>query len=145
MLYRLIQKHLMLKWMRIICQQCISNLIIKGQIRTLKVWDFLSHTLLLMHFLLLLYTLSNCWLWTWPYLSPPFLILIHFHVKQGHSRLTELDQVLVCGSWMETTDVQVGFAQLVSTAAASITAGGVGTGWCHLLGGGCIRLLWKQR
>jgi len=43
---------------------------------------------------------------------------------------------------METTDVQVGFTQLVSSNAASITAGGgVGTGWCHLLGGGCIRLL----
>lgn len=132
----------------------ISNLLIKGQTRTLKVWDFLSHTLLL--FLnafsaLIIHPefLSNCW-WTSTYLLPPFLILNSFSHRfvKGHLRLTELDQVLVRGSWMETTDVQVGFAQLVSTAAASITAGGgggVGTGRRHLLGGGRIRLLWKQR
>lgn len=28
----------------------------------------------------------------------------------GDSRLTEFDQILVCGSWVEATDVQVGFA-----------------------------------
>ncbi len=52
----------------------------KGSNQDCSVWNFLSHTLLLfyMHFLLLLYTLSNCWLWTRPYLSPPFLILNSF-------------------------------------------------------------------
>lgn len=48
-------------------------------------------------------------------------------------RLTQFDQILVCGSWMEAADVKVGFAQLLSstataTAAAVAIADGVG-GW----------------
>ena len=60
--------------------------------------------------------------------------------------MTELDQILVCGSWMEATDVQVGFTQLLShaaTAASAIAAaagcgggrGGVWAGWSHLMAG----------
>lgn len=73
----------------------------------------------------------------------------------GDLRLTELDQILVCGSWVEATDVKVGFAQLLSpaTAAAVATAaiaegGGVavvvavGAWRSHLMiGGGHICLL----
>ena len=63
----------------------------------------------------------------------------------NYSRLTELDQILVCGSWMEATDVQVGFTQLLSHAATAATAiaaagcggggGGVGAGRSHLMAG----------
>lgn len=70
----------------------------------------------------------------------------------GDLRLTEFDQILVCGSWMEATDVKVGFAQLLSpTIAAAITDGRGGGGvaiivvgaWrSHLMTGrGHIRLL----
>lgn len=72
----------------------------------------------------------------------------------GDLRLTEFDQILVCGSRVEATDVQVGFAQLLSpTAAAATTAIADGSGgvavavvvrawWSHLMvGGGHIRLL----
>ncbi len=71
-------------------------------------------------------------------------------------RLTEFDQILVCGAWVEATDVQVGFAQLLSstTAAAAIADGGGGgvavvvvvRAWrSHLMdGGGHIRLLWNK-
>lgn len=74
----------------------------------------------------------------------------------GDLRLTELDQILVCGPWVEATDVQVCFAQLVSTvvAAAAIAhriVGGVaivvvvGAWRSHLMvGGGHIRLLQKK-
>lgn len=47
----------------------------------------------------------------------------------GDLRLTELDQILVCGSRVEATDVQVGFAQLLSpNAAAAIADGGAAGG-----------------
>lgn len=73
----------------------------------------------------------------------------------GDLRLTEFDQILVCGSRVEATDVQVRFAQLLSptTAVAAATAvadggGGVavvvvvGAWRSHLMvGGGHIRLL----
>ncbi len=71
----------------------------------------------------------------------------------GDLRLTEFDQILVCGPWVEATNVQVGFAQLLSpTAAAAAIADGGGGGvaiavvvgaWrSHLMvGGGHIRLL----
>lgn len=69
----------------------------------------------------------------------------------GDLRLTEFDQILVCGPWVEATDVQVGFAQLLSptAAAAAIADGGgvaivvvVGAWRSHLMvGGGHIRLL----
>lgn len=64
-------------------------------------------------------------------------------------RLTEFDQILVCGSWVEATDVKVRFAQLLSPAAATIADGGgvaavvsVRAWRSHLMvGGGHIRLL----
>lgn len=76
----------------------------------------------------------------------------------GDLRLTEFDQILVCGPWVEATDVQVGFAQLLAptaAAAASAIADGGGGGvavvvvvgaWrSHLMvGGGHIRLLQKK-
>lgn len=86
------------------------------------------------------------WVYTW-------------RLKQlGDLRLTELDQILVCGAWVEATDIQIGFAQLFSptAAAAAIADGGgggvasgvvvvVGAWWSHLMvGGGHIRLLWKK-
>lgn len=73
--------------------------------------------------------------------------------RPGDLRLTELDQVLVCGARVEASDVQVGFAQLLSSAAAvAAVADGVGGrvavvvvvgAWgSHLMvGGGHIRLL----
>lgn len=48
------------------------------------------------------------------------------------SRLTELDKVLVSGAWLQSPDIQVGFAQLVTPAAAVRGA----VPWarrCHLL------------
>ena len=65
--------------------------------------------------------------------------------------MTEFDEILVCGPRVKAADVEVGFAQLVSEAAAPITAataggggGGAGTGWRHLLIGGHIRRLQKK-
>lgn len=68
---------------------------------------------------------------------------LYFHKKfQNHSRLTKLDQVLVCGPRMETADIQVCFAQLFpSTTTAVAATVGVGTGGCHLVAGGHIGLL----
>lgn len=74
-------------------------------------------------------------------------------------QLTEFDQILVCGPWVEATDVQVGFAQLLSpSATAAIADGGSGGGvaavvvvvvgawWSHLMvGGGHIRLLQNKQ
>lgn len=73
-------------------------------------------------------------------------------VVLGDLRLTEFDQILVCGSWMEATDVKVGFAQLLSStiavAIADSRGGGsvavvvVGAWRSHLkIGRGHIRLL----
>lgn len=60
----------------------------------------------------------------------------------SHSRLAELDQVLVRGPRMEAADVQVRFAQLFPSPTTAIaTAVGVGTRGCHLVGGGHIGLL----
>lgn len=56
-----------------------------------------------------------------------------------NSRLTELDKVLVSGAWLQSSDIQVGFAQLVvptTPAAASAAAVGGAIPWtwrCHLL------------
>lgn len=63
-----------------------------------------------------------------------------------HSRLAELDQVLVRGPRMEAANVQVGFAQLFPSpaAAAVATAVGVGTGGRHLVAGGHIGLLQRE-
>lgn len=66
--------------------------------------------------------------------------------------MTEFDQILVCGPWVEATDVQVGSAQqLHPTATAAIADGGiggiavvvvVGAWWSHLMvGWGHICLL----
>lgn len=70
----------------------------------------------------------------------------------GDLRLTEFDQILVCGSWVEATDIKVGFAQLLSPAAAVTAAiancGGVAVGaWgSHLMiGRGHICLLWRKQ
>lgn len=71
----------------------------------------------------------------------------------GDLRLTEFDQILVCGSWVEATDIKVGFAQLLSPAAAAIADGGaiavvvaVGAWRGHLMvGGGHICLLENKR
>lgn len=51
------------------------------------------------------------------------------------SRLTELDKVLVSGARLQSSDVQIGFAQLLAAAAPTATIRGTvpGTGWCHLL------------
>lgn len=65
-------------------------------------------------------------------------------------RLTQFDQILVCGPWVEATDVQVGFAQLLSPTAAVADGGGGGVATAvvagarrsHLMvGRGQIRLL----
>lgn len=43
-----------------------------------------------------------------------------------YSRLTQFDQVLVCGSRVEAADVEVSFAQLLcAQAAVTAAAGGV--------------------
>lgn len=57
------------------------------------------------------------------------------------SRLAELDQVLVRGPGVEAADVQVGFTQLLASAAAVAATVGVGTGRRHLVDGGHICLL----
>lgn len=65
-----------------------------------------------------------------------------------YSRLTQFDQVLVCGSRVEAADVEVSFAQLLSTEAAATAATGggvVGAGWSHLVAGGHIRRLGQDR
>ena len=61
---------------------------------------------------------------------------------RGDLRLTEFDQILVCGPRVEATDVQVGFAQLLSPNAAAAAAvavaggvGGVGAGRGHVMAG----------
>lgn len=73
------------------------------------------------------------------------LHLIKYSGVRGHSRLAELDQVLVRGPRMEATDVQVCFAQLFpSPTAAVATAVGVGTGGRHLVAGGHIGLLQRE-
>lgn len=63
-------------------------------------------------------------------------------------RLTEFDQILVCGPRVKAADIQVGFAQLLPPTAAAAVADGVavavvvGAWWSHLMvGGGHIRLL----
>lgn len=62
--------------------------------------------------------------------------------KTADLRLAEFDQVLVCGSWVEPPDVEVGFAELLSTPGTAGTAAvGVGTGRSHLVAGGHIGLL----
>lgn len=53
-----------------------------------------------------------------------------------YSRLTELDQVMVCGGRGQASDVEVGFTELVPArgAAAAAVVGaavGAGTGWSH--------------
>lgn len=74
----------------------------------------------------------------------------------GDLRLTKFDQILVCGSWVEATDIKVGFAQLLSPAAAvtaAIANGGgvavvgvVGAWRSHLMiGRGHICLLWRKQ
>lgn len=63
-------------------------------------------------------------------------------------RLTEFDQILVCGPRVKAADIQVGFAQLLPPTAAAAVADGVavavvvvGAWWSHLMvGGGHIRL-----
>lgn len=37
-------------------------------------------------------------------------------------RLTEFDQILVCGSWGKATDVKVGFAKLLSSSSTAAAA-----------------------
>lgn len=54
----------------------------------------------------------------------------------GYSRLTELDQVMVCGRRGQTSDVEVGFAELVpacSATAAAVVGAAVRAwaGWSH--------------
>lgn len=67
---------------------------------------------------------------------------IFFKIVTNHSRLAELDQVLVCGPRMEAADIQVRFTQLFSSHAAAVAATvGVGTGGRHLVAGGHIGLL----
>lgn len=81
---------------------------------------------------------------------------VHLEVEdivQGDLRLTEFDQILVCGPWVEATDVQVGFAQLLSPDVAAAVADGAGVvavvvrAWrSHLMiGGGHIRLLERKK
>lgn len=65
--------------------------------------------------------------------------------RKEYSRLAQLDQILVCGTRVQPTYVKVGLAQLLSSAAAAVTAAvGVGTGGCHLLAGGHIGLLKRK-
>lgn len=59
-----------------------------------------------------------------------------------HSRLAELDQVLVCGPRMEAADIQVSFTQLFPPDAVAAT---VGTGGRHLVAGRHIGLLQQER
>lgn len=67
-------------------------------------------------------------------------------------RLTEFDQILVCGPRVKAADIQVGFAQLLPPTAAAAVADGVavavvvGAWWSHLMvGGGHIRLLQEKK
>lgn len=71
----------------------------------------------------------------------------HFHITvEIYSRLAELDQVLVCSSWMEATDIQVRFTQLFPSPTTAVAAAvGVGTGGRHLVAGGHIGLLREKR
>lgn len=50
-----------------------------------------------------------------------------------YSLMTELDQVEVCSSRRQATDVQVGFAELVQPCAAAVAAA-AGTGRSHGVG-----------
>lgn len=56
-------------------------------------------------------------------------------------RLTELDKVLVSSARLQSSDVQIGFAQLVIAVAPTAAVRGTvpGTGRCHLL-----RHIWLQ-
>lgn len=75
----------------------------------------------------------------------PSHVIKYFGVR-GHSRLAEFNQVLVRGPRMEAANVQVRFAQLFpSPTAAVATAVGVGTGGRHLVAGGHIGLLQRER
>lgn len=55
--------------------------------------------------------------------------------RDRHLRLTELDKVLVSRAWLQSSDVQVGFAQLVAPAAPTAAVRGAvpWTRRCHLL------------
>lgn len=58
------------------------------------------------------------------------------------SRLAEFDQVLVGGPGVKAADVQIGFAQLLSTSCTAAVS--VGTRRRHLGTGGYIGLLQEQ-
>lgn len=77
------------------------------------------------------------------------LSFVHLEVRgtvyMDDLRLTEFDQILVCGPRVKAADIQVGFAQLLPPTAAAAVADGVavvvGAWWSHLMvGGGHIRL-----
>lgn len=71
--------------------------------------------------------------------------MIKYFGVGGHSRLAELDQVLVRGPRVEAANVQVRFAQLFPAPTAAVaTAVGVGTGGRHLVAGGHIGLLQRE-
>lgn len=70
---------------------------------------------------------------------------VHQNEKKSHSRLAELDQVLVRGPRMEAADVQVSFTQLFPSPAAVVATVVVGTGGRHLVAGGHIGLLEQER
>ncbi len=84
-------------------------------------------------------------------LHPLLVLSVHLIKKkkkfENHSRLAELDQVLVCGARMEAADIQVRFTQLFPSAAAAVAATvGVGTRGRHLVAGGHIGLLqWERK
>ena len=61
---------------------------------------------------------------------------------KGHSRLAELDEILVGSSWRKAPDVQVGFTELLgSTVAAAVCAG---AGRSHGVRGWGIGLLQEK-
>lgn len=62
----------------------------------------------------------------WPWKPSPW---------EHDSRLTELDKVLVSGAGLQSSDIQIGFAQLLTPVAPTATIRGTvpGTGRCHLL------------
>lgn len=118
----------------LLCAKTNRRIILKCQIilslMCLPIWNSWVSTL-------------NMSVWYWIFFN--FNILSPTEKKKQceyHSRLAELDQVLVCGPRMEAADIQVSFTQLFPPDAVAAT---VGTGGRHLVAGRHIGLLQQER
>lgn len=65
-------------------------------------------------------------------------------IRWSDLRLTEFDQILVCGPRVEATDVQVGLAQLLSATAAVADGGSDGVGAAAAAAAAVVRAWWSH-